>query len=128
MIAVAALGIEPAALGERFEQRGFAATVFTDEEGDLAAERQIDPVRESKDVERIRARVELLWQARDSVEERRARGPCRRGHPPSRLPRSTMPRAAPAIPTLESRHLPHASAVDADPVDCPVEMIVRRDR
>jgi hypothetical protein len=45
MMTVAALGIEPAALRERFEKYGFAATVFTDEQGDLAAKRQIDPVR-----------------------------------------------------------------------------------
>jgi hypothetical protein len=54
MITVAALGIEPAALRERFEKCGFAAAVFTDEEGDLAAKREIDPVREGADVERIR--------------------------------------------------------------------------
>jgi hypothetical protein len=37
MITVTALGIESAALRERFEKRGFAATVFTHEEGGLAA-------------------------------------------------------------------------------------------
>jgi hypothetical protein len=74
MITVAALGIEPAALRERFEKCGFAATVFTDEEGDLAAKRYVDPVREGADVERILGWIDLLWQARDSVEERCARG------------------------------------------------------
>ena len=72
MIAVPALGIEPAALRDRFEQRGLAAAVFADEERDLAAKRQIDPVREGADVERIAGRIDLLRQARDSVEERRA--------------------------------------------------------
>ena len=43
MIPVATFGIEPAALGERFQKRGFAATVLADEEGDLAANRPNRP-------------------------------------------------------------------------------------
>jgi hypothetical protein len=39
VITVTALGIESAALRERFEKRGLAASVFTYEEGDLAAKR-----------------------------------------------------------------------------------------
>src|SRR5688572_25610848 len=91
MIPAAALGIEPAAVGEGFEQRGLAAPVFADEKGDLAAKRQFDPVRERADVEGIGGWVDFLWQARNSVEERRACGPCRRSYPPSRCHRSTMP-------------------------------------
>jgi hypothetical protein len=41
VIAVAALGVESAALRERFEQRRLAASVLPDEESDLAPERQI---------------------------------------------------------------------------------------
>ena len=51
---------------------------------DLAAKRQIDPARERADVERVLGPIDLLWQARDSVEERRARASPRRTRPPRR--------------------------------------------
>src|SRR6202022_3915462 len=98
MITVAAFGIEPAALRERFEKCRFAATVLPDKEGDLAAECQIDAVREGADIERILGWIDLLVEAGDSVEERCVRDLHRPGHPPSRLHPSTMPRGAPAMP------------------------------
>src|SRR5207247_3684568 len=60
MIAVAAFGIEPAALGERFKERGFAGTVLADEQGDLAAKCQVDPMTERRDRERVSRWVDLL--------------------------------------------------------------------
>src|SRR5437899_549529 len=92
MITVAALGIEPAALRERFDKCRFAAAVFADKKRDLVAKRQIDSVRESADVERIPGLIDLFGQALDSVEEWCARGSDRRGHSSSRLHRSTMTR------------------------------------
>ena len=92
MIAVAALGIEPAHLRKRLEKCRLAATVFTDEEGDLAAKGHIDSVRESSEVERIGGAIHFLRQALDPVQERRARGLCPWAGPPSRCHRPTMPR------------------------------------
>lgn len=39
MVTIAALGVEPAALGESFEKCGFTATVLTNEKSDLAPKR-----------------------------------------------------------------------------------------
>ena len=43
MVSVAALGIEPTALGERLEKGRLAAAVLTDEQCDVAPEGQSDP-------------------------------------------------------------------------------------
>ena len=67
MITVAALGIEPAALRDRFQERGLATTVFTDEERDLAPKRYVDPIREGADIERVFRPIDLVWLTRDSV-------------------------------------------------------------
>src|SRR5262249_49325794 len=74
MIAIAGFGIQPAALSDRFQRCGLAATVFTDEEGDLAAKCQVDPASERADIERISRRVDLLGQALDATEKGSACG------------------------------------------------------
>src|SRR5438876_698195 len=118
MITVPALGIEPTALRKRFEKCGFTAPVFTDEECDLAAKRQIDPVREGADVEGKPGLIDLLWQALDSAEKRRPRGSYRARHPPSCLHRSTMPRGAPAMPNVGAHPRRLRRPSDAGGVGC----------
>ena len=53
MIAVSALGIEPAGLGNRLEEGGLAAAVFTNEKRDPASKGEIDSAGEALDVEGI---------------------------------------------------------------------------
>jgi hypothetical protein len=72
MIATPALGIEPATLRDRFEQRGLPTTVFADQERDLAPKLEIDPTGERADIEGMRRSIDCLWQAGDSMEEGRA--------------------------------------------------------
>jgi hypothetical protein len=72
VITIPPLGIEPATFGDGFEQGGFAAAILADEEGHRAPEGVIDPMREGGDIERECRVVDLLRQARDSAEERRA--------------------------------------------------------
>jgi hypothetical protein len=90
MITVTAFGIEPAALGERFEQRGFAGAVLTDEKGDLAAKCQVDPMSERRDGERVSRRVDFFRQALDSVEKGSAYDCSWHGRASARLHYSTM--------------------------------------
>src|SRR5207253_668452 len=69
MIAIAAFGIESAALGKRFKKCGFASTVLADKKGDLTAKCQVDPVTERRNNEWVSRGVALLRQALDSVEK-----------------------------------------------------------
>ena len=85
MVAIAALGIEPAAFRQGFEQRRFSAAVFTDKKRDRAAKGQVDSVSEGGDVERIPSGIEFLRQALYVVKERCSRGPCRPCCLPSRF-------------------------------------------
>jgi hypothetical protein len=75
MIAVAALGVEAAALRQRFEKRGLPAAILADEERDPTAKCQVDPMRERADVERVAGWVGFLGKDRDPVKERRT-PPC----------------------------------------------------
>lgn len=91
MITVAALGIETAALGNRFKQRRLAASVLADKEGYVAAEVEIDPLGIGPNVEGVPGHVHLFGKARDPSKERlrRARfaisGPSDRFHCPTFL-------------------------------------------
>ena len=73
MIAIATLGIESAALGERFEQRRLSGSVLADEKGDVGANRQIDALRQRRDIERMSSRVPFIRKTDNTTEERCAR-------------------------------------------------------
>jgi hypothetical protein len=46
MVAIAPFRVEAADFGESFEQCGLAAPILADEEGDVAAQGEVDPRRE----------------------------------------------------------------------------------
>jgi hypothetical protein len=81
MIAVSALGIESAALRNRFKQRGLAAAVLTNEERDPASKSEVDSMQEGADIERVFRLIDLFWQARDSLKKRGARSSPRKPPP-----------------------------------------------
>ena len=70
MVTVAAFGIESTALPDCFEKGRLSAAVFTDEEGDVAAELEVDTVREGPDVEGVPRRIHLVGKTSDAPEER----------------------------------------------------------
>src|SRR5437667_9350280 len=86
MVAVAALGTESAALGERFEKSGLPATVFADEERYVGPNHDVDSEREGADVERMSTWSDLLRESCNATQERRAHESIGlRGRPPPRL-------------------------------------------
>ena len=69
VVTVATFGIESTALPDCFKKGRFAAAVFTDEEGDVTAELEVDTAREGADVERMPGWIQLLGEARDASKE-----------------------------------------------------------
>src|SRR5258708_3424550 len=74
MIAVATLGIESAAFGERFEEGGLPATVFAYKERDVGPKGDVDSSREGGNVEWISARSDSFRDSDNATQERRAHG------------------------------------------------------
>src|SRR5262249_28754506 len=70
VVTVAALGIEATALRDRLQEGRLAAAVLADEEGDVAAEREVDPMGEGPHVEGVARAVGLLREEGDAAEER----------------------------------------------------------
>src|SRR6266446_640100 len=92
MIAVATLGIESAAFGERFKKGGLPAAVFAEEEGNVGPKREIDSLSEGADVERMSGRIDPVVQTYDAAQKRRAHDSFGgRGRPTPRLHPWTLP-------------------------------------
>lgn len=87
LIAVPAFGVEPAALGQRFEQRGLATAILADEERDSRPQRQVDPIRERRDREWEGCVVDAFGNSLNLLEEgcggARNRAPSPGIHPPT---------------------------------------------
>ena len=112
MIAIPALRVEPAALGERLEKSRFATAIFADEEGYRAAKCQIDALRKCAEVEWVPCWIESVRQTLDSVEEWCARSSRLRSQFPPGLHLLAMERWFLAMPDarLQPRRLTIAPA------------------
>ena len=69
VIAASAFGVEPAALGQRFEQRGLATAILADEERDPRPQRQVNALRERPDREREGCRVDAFGNRLNLLKE-----------------------------------------------------------